>query len=360
MLSYEHLEFLRENIPLYLPPSFKNVGGRYNGRCPFCGDSKKSATKKRGWWYASSSDCSYFCFNCGISMSGIKLLEALSGPDYPALHQEYVRLFLKTGLDSSLSSSVLDNRDEPSLFSFKPALDPDLKKPLSERATEYLKSRMVLDAPFLKEKLFSTYSKDSKNEYILIPWKINGVDAYWQLNDYLKIHSMKYIFPKDKRKLLYGLDNIDPTYKKIFVFEGVYDSVFVKNGICSGTKSVTDYQMKIIKSRWPSHEVCIAYDNDKPGFSAMMKAIEQDKATKFFVWYDARTQEKDINERILATGDVNLFSDPAKLDSMTLDKLQMKLWMMKNGKWKREDNWKAVDSKKDEKKKKTVFPPLYK
>ena len=150
------------------------------------------------------------------------------------------------------------------------------------------------------------------------------------------------MFPKNKRKLLYGLDNVDPTYKKIFVFEGVYDSLFVKNGICSGTKAITDFQMKLIKSRWPQHEICISFDNDAAGFSSMMKAIEQDRSSKFFVWYNASTKEKDINEAVIAADDVSMFVDPTKLDSMVFDKLQMKLWMMRNGKWKREDKRKNV------------------
>lgn len=346
MLSYEHIAFLREKIPMYLPPSFKIVGGgKYNGRCPFCGDSKKSMTKKRGWIFPA--DMSYFCFNCNISMSGIKLLEALSGPDFPALKQEYVRLFLKTGLDSSLSSAFSAQNEEPNVLSIKAALDPELKKPLTKRAVEYLKRRRVLEAPFLKESIFSTYKENSEEEFILIPWRVNGVDAYWQVNDFLNLHGVKYMFPKNKRKLVYGLDNIDPTYKKIFVFEGVYDSLFVKNGIACGTKAVTDFQMKLIKIRWPEHEVCISFDNDGPGFSAMAKAIEQDKASKFFMWYDSSTVEKDINERVLATGDVSMFSNEDTLDAMTFDKLQMKLWMMKNGKWKREDKRKTDDSKKN-------------
>lgn len=281
-------------------------------------------------------------------MSGIKLLEALSGPDYPALHQEFIRLFLKSGLDTSLSASIAAHGDEPHIFSFKQALDPSIKKPLTSKALEYLRKRKVLDAPFLKEKLFSMTSNDCKEEFILIPWRINGVDAYYQVNDFLGLRgSMKYMFPKGKKKLLYGLDNVDPTYKKIFVFEGVYDSLFVKNGICSGTKAITDYQLQLIRSRWPSHEICISFDNDAPGFSAMMKAIEQGKASKFFVWYNASTKEKDVNERVLAMDDVKMFSDPAKLDAMTLDKLQMKLWMMKNNKWKNEYTKKTDDSKKN-------------
>lgn len=52
---------------------------------------------------------------------------------------------------------------------------------------------------------------------------------------------MKYIFPKDKKKLVAGLDNIDVSFPYIILLEGFYDSVFVKNGVCVGTKAVTDY-----------------------------------------------------------------------------------------------------------------------
>lgn len=350
MLSYEYIQFLNEKIMQYLPQPNIRVGDKVNFRCCICGDSKKSSTKRRGWYYLKNA--SYFCFNCGTSLPGIKLLKLLSGSDYDAIHREYVNLFLKSGLDSSLSSvawmpSSMD--DEPSLFNLKP-IDLPMKKPLSERATSYLKSRRVLEAPFLKEELYSIQSNGSSAEYILIPWKIGGSTVYYQVNDFLKLKSMKYMFPKGKKKLVYGLDNIDPSYGKIFAFEGVYDSLFVKNGIATGTKSITDYQMSLIKERWPHHEVVVAFDNDLPGFSATKKMIETGKASKFFVWFDSKTQEKDINEIVLAEDNVNMFSSPHVLDSMVYDSLQMKLWMLSNGKWKDERKVKRsslVDNKQD-------------
>lgn len=111
---------------------------------------------------------------------------------------------------------------------------------------------------------------------------------------------MKYIFPKNKKKLVYGLDNVDPTYNKIFVFEGVYDSLFVKNGVSVGTKAVTDYQLNIIKQRWPHHTICISFDNDLAGISSMIKYINDDsKDFLFFKWFNKNTTAKDINEYVL-------------------------------------------------------------
>lgn len=102
-------------------------------------------------------------------------------------------------------------------------------------------SRRVDEAPFLKDSLYSWNKNTCGLEYILIPWTLNGVAAYYQLNDFKKHGALKYIFPKDKKKLIFGLDNIDISWPYIIVFEGVYDSVFVKNGIAVGTKAITEY-----------------------------------------------------------------------------------------------------------------------
>lgn len=174
-------------------------------------------------------------------MSGIKLLELLSGEDYAEIRKEYTRLFLKSGLKNSLSCSYEIPSDEPSLFEMKSVINPEWKNPLSDKAKEYLEKRKVLEAPFLSNPLYSCYSKSRTEEFILIPWVLNGCEAYYQVNDFLKQHSMKYIFPKDKKKLIAGLDNIDLSFPYIICFEGFYDSVFVKNGVCLGTKAITDY-----------------------------------------------------------------------------------------------------------------------
>ena len=142
-----------------MPSGYVRVGDKINMRCPLCGDSKKSATKKRGWWYNKSG--SYYCFNCSTGMSGINFLKAISGSSYEEIRKEYTRLFLKSGLSTSLSSTWQKPDDEPSLFEMKSVIKPEWKNPLSEKATEYLNNRKVLDAPFLQEPLFSTYAKKS-------------------------------------------------------------------------------------------------------------------------------------------------------------------------------------------------------
>ena len=111
--SYEFRYYLREKILEYLPLPYIRVGEKIQLRCPICGDSKKSATKKRGWIYP---DNSYYCFNCSTGMSGIKFLEIISGSNYADIKREYARLFLKSGLSAGLSSTYQIPSSEPSLF----------------------------------------------------------------------------------------------------------------------------------------------------------------------------------------------------------------------------------------------------
>lgn len=329
-LSYEYIQFLNEKILENLPRNFVRVGDKINLRCPICGDSRKSARKKRGWIYLKNS--SFYCFNCGTGLSGIKFLEYISGSNYEDIRHEYTKLFLKSGLNSGLSSVFEVPTSEPSIFQLESIVKPEWKKPLSKNAAFYLKERKVLDAPFLSEPLYSCYAKNNE-EYIMIPWKVNGVDAYYQLNDFNKYHSMKYIFPKDKKKLIYGLDNVDMSWPYLIVTEGVFDSLFIKNGICSGTKSITQYQLDIIQERYPKHQIVISFDNDAAGIESIVKLLKQNKNFKYFRWFNSNTKEKDINDYVLAKNNVNIFTEPRVLEKMIVDKLVMKMHLIQNHMW---------------------------
>lgn len=330
MLSWEYRQFLNEKIREYLPAERWQHGNKINFRCPICGDGK-TGRKHRAWWFDETA--SFYCWNqCG-GMSGIRFLEYISGENYDDIRKEYLKIFAKNHDSLSLSASYEVPNEEPSIFELKPLVKPEWKTPLSEKAKEYLKNRLVSEAPFLKDPLYTWISKKN-DEYILIPWRLNGVDAYYQLNDFEKHGSMKYIFPKDQKKLVYGLDNIDLSWPYIIGCEGVYDSLFVKNGICLGTKAITDYQLKLIKERYPRHQICISFDNDLAGIESMVKLIKKNKDFKFFRWFNENTREKDINDYIKAKNDVSIFTDSNKLERMITDKLVMKMWLIRNGYWK--------------------------
>ena len=333
-MTIELRDWINDEILPYLPTDRVRQGDKILFRCPICGDSRKNRQRKRGYYYLKSA--SYHCFNCDANLSGLKLLQVFSGEDYEAVKGRFFKTMFDGKHYNSLSSHGFDVEEErkDNIFRLKSCLRPEWKSPLSEKAESYLKGRLVLDAPFLREKLFSYFAKNG-NEYILIPWRINGIDAYFQLNDFLKLGKggLKYIFPKNRDKLIYGLDNIDLSFPYLICFEGVYDSLFVPNGLAIGGKTLTDLQEKILRKRFPSHNIVFALDNDKPGLQATARALSRNTASRvlYFKWFDSTTKEKDINDLVKAKNDVNIFVDKQSTESLIVDSITMKMWLAKNG-----------------------------
>lgn len=329
----DYMDFINEKLMEYLPGNRSRSGDSIIFRCPFCGDSAKNRQKKRGYYTPKKG--LYHCFNCDVSMSGLKLLEKLSGSDFEDIRSEYIRMKVNVEGGKKFNSLPINTSEHEKKFSFEDlvqVVSPKWKVPLSDKAKKYLNGRMVLQAPFLKEGLYSYISKNGL-EYILIPWRMNGLDCYYQLNDFQKLDKMqrKYIFPK-LTKPVYGLDNIDISFPYIICFEGVYDSLFVKNGICIGGKTLTDYQREILSRRYPKHQIVLSYDNDVPGLTSVKKAIKKDpNGFKFFKWYNENTKEKDVNDYILKVGDPNVFSDRGKVESMIISPIQMRMFLAEKG-----------------------------
>ena len=331
MISPEFRDWLNQKILDYIPHDRIVQGDKIVFRCPICGDSKRNRLKKRGYWYTRNA--SFHCFNCDANMSGMKLLEILSGEDYLALKEEYFRMMFDGKHFTSVSGNGFsEKKPGDGILSLKSIVKPSWKKPLSERAREYLEGRKVLESPFLKEEFFSYFSKRG-DEYIFIPWKINGIECYFQLNDFLKVGKMglKYIFPKNTDKLIYGLDNIDISFPYVICFEGVYDSLFVKNGIAIGGKFLTEKQEEIIRKRFPRHRIAISFDNDRPGLVAMSRAVSSQKNFSFFKWFSDGEKCKDVNDYVLRTGNIDAFSDRNTVERMVMDRLPMKLWLSSAG-----------------------------
>ena len=333
MISIEFRDWVNDKVVDYLPKNSVRTGDKINCRCPLCGDSKKNVMKKRGYYYLKTA--SYHCFNCDASLTGMKLLEHLSGSDYTSLRNEYMKMMYDgKHFRYAIAPSSKDKKDSL-LFDLKNVVKPEWKKPLSDKAKAYLSNRKIFDAPFLKDEFYSYFSKKG-DEYILIPWKLNGYECYFQLNDFEKHNKMgmKYIFPKNMDKMIFGLDNIDLSKNYIIITEGVYDSLFLPNAICVGGRFLTEKQHQIIKKRFPKMELVYSYDNDKAGLESMAKVLSDKKSCndfKFFKWFSDDTKEKDINDYILSHNDVNIFKNDKYVESCIIDPIIMKMWLMKKG-----------------------------
>ena len=61
-LEQKYMNLLSGRLQQFKP---RNQG--FNFRCPYCGDSRVSKYKARGWLYEKKGEFMFHCFNCGVS-----------------------------------------------------------------------------------------------------------------------------------------------------------------------------------------------------------------------------------------------------------------------------------------------------
>ena len=65
----------------------------WNFRCPYCGDSKKSQSKARGFVFRKKSDLFYKCHNCGMGTNLSNLVKHIDSK----VHDDYILERYKEG-----------------------------------------------------------------------------------------------------------------------------------------------------------------------------------------------------------------------------------------------------------------------
>jgi len=315
-INYKDLEFITfingKIIPLFVNVK-TNTMSQVVMRCPLCGDSKKSRTKARGVYYKRTA--SYYCFNCATNMSGLHLLSHLSSEPIKDILEEFkirrVEEFISKNNSSSQSSSsswsdfdimfgqediqTEDNKDGP----LSPAAVPELFD-LTKPELDYLAERKITSLPFFNSlHLKRILGQENDTPFIFIPWLVDGKLRDFQIHNYKKVPGyVKYQFNSGGNKPVYGLDRIDPAFKYIICFEGVFDSLFIKNGVALGGTALKDHQEKMIEDRFPSHRIVLAFDADQAGIAATKKYIKRD-LTKYLYFLPNLRGAKDINKFVI-------------------------------------------------------------
>lgn len=327
--------------------AFKKVSADlYNFRCPFCGDSKHSQSKARGYMYTfnGADGLVYKCHNCGLSTSFRAFLKDLN----PMMYRRYiVDLMREQGIDQRKT----EKKHEPNLDFFKvkdtivPTYEDSVLAPLervdrlpdTHPVKAYIKARMipVKFYPYL-------YSTDDFAAYVngLIPNKIQNTQKETRLViPFFDKHGKCFAFigrsldPKSKVKYLtiklkdeypkiYGLDRVD-FGKTILCCEGQIDSMFLPNALAVGGSSYDDPLLEQIKPN-----VIIVPDNERRNHEVannIRKMVE--RGFKVCLWRDGLSF-KDINEAILSGYSPEDIVRIIKEDTVhgTVAKVKFKMW----------------------------------
>lgn len=315
-------------------------GNEHHMQCPFCNEAVTSShpsTAMRGYYYIDEQ--AFFCHRCREWHSGFELYEKLSGLSRKELLPEYLDFVNrngKRGTNFSNFMSVSGNamptaaqRDDE--IEYLPIPDR-MRNPLTDRGRSYLEARKVFDSPNLPKyaKFYSATYKSSKfgdrpYEVVVIPWYLNAdVWGYqWRFLD-SDIPFPKYGFPKGSGKRIYGIDMVDTSFPYVVCCEGVFDSLWIKNGIAIGGKSLTEFQRRLLSERFPNHKVVYAFDNDEHGIEAMLKSGGNRMDALLLYWKDISGGAKDLNDFAVG-GHERFFFDEGNILGRVFSPAQLKM-----------------------------------
>jgi hypothetical protein len=279
-------------------PVFRKSAGVYNASCNICREGKNWLKKQRLFFYPKTK--TFHCFNCSKTWNAVGYISESTGLSFQEI------------LDESKSYDVsfeikIDNRDKNLKSKKNPTLPHDSISLLNndQIVNYYNNNKHVRRAlAYIQERRLNTAINKPLNFYIsltdyihqnrlIIPFLDQNKKIIFYQSRTLKDEIPKYLGKYNSEKSLYGIENIDPSFEYIFLFEGPIDAMFVKNGVAMGGLTLSDFQKKQL-SLFPFHEKIWILDNPKIDESAKnaITNLILDKQ-KVFKWFN---EFKDLNE----------------------------------------------------------------
>ena len=307
-------------------------------RCPICGDSKKNRLKKRGYFYRKTG--TFYCFNCGTNMTGYDFLKAICPKDvFDRIIQDYKVLNFDNIVRGRKVEAIQPQRSTFEILAPNPSyrylLDAKwVVKPLSDYAKHCLDDRKI---PVGSRNMLKSIVDPNGREFILIQYIWDDSCIYHQLWNASKYDingqgSVKYIFPKDENinfqpKPVFNIGNVDVSHHSIYCTEGVFDSLFIKNGVALGGRSLTDYQYRMLTELYPRHKIVLAFDHDYAGMSSSIKHAEKYPNISFLDISDLMEAAgtKDLNDFVKVTGRSDVFMNENFLKERTISAFQVEM-----------------------------------
>ena len=299
----------------------KEMPGRINFACPYCGDSHNESYKKRGNLYWTTLQ--YHCFNCGIHSDVYSLLKDNHVKFKDTNDSIQVLDYIK---DHKISVEDVDNIQHgifKKLYDIAPTRS-ELKKGFGLVEIEpgdapylYLKNRLLSHK--LNHFLYSPSDKRIAVLNIAPDDKIVGLQTRAldkkRNTRYLTydIEKISQILKKDiesvdeelaaikKMSTLFGIMTVN-FQVPVTIFEGPLDALFMNNSLALTSVS----RSTVVLDEIPT--VRYMFDNDKPGKTKMLEKLKNGK--QVFVWSKFLTEYnldkyhkpiKDLNDLVIAS-----------------------------------------------------------
>ena len=287
ILPYLPLEGLVEKYP------------HWNFRCPICGDSKKSKNKKRGWIRKKESKDEYYfrCFNCGTVLSIPEFVKQVDED----LYREFFKVDIKQmekklkRQKKEIPNENEDNKDKKEILKkIKKVLEnvDDFFEPIEnfKEPLEYLKKRKIPEKHY--DKIYFSNTKTLPfSQMIIFPFFYNKKYFYGFQGRSYKEKRFYTSSPLQGFKV-YNIFNVNYN-KDVYVFEAIFDSLFVDNSIAMLGADLT----KNVEYFIPKENLVFVFDNDETGLKKSIKYFYN--GYKILI-YPEKFKYKDINDAVIA------------------------------------------------------------
>ena len=299
-MSYIDTKYLNIIGPQLL--QFKKKGDfLWNFRCPYCGDSKKSRTKARGFVYRKKNDLFYKCHNCGTGTTLGKLIEYVDSK----IHKDYIMERYRCGVKTNnpepeFKFDVPIFRKKGVLKSLKSISDLSTEHPARKIVEERLIPSEFLSDLYLCESFYKFTntlvpnkfpSLDGDHPRLLIPFRNEKGEVFAYQGRSFGKEQPKYITIRldDDTTKIFGLDRIDDS-RQVYAVEGPLDSLFLDNCIAVGGADLAKLE----------NDVVIIFDNE-PRNREICKQMDSciGFGKRIVIWPDSM-KHKDINDMIMA------------------------------------------------------------
>src|SRR6056300_1477901 len=302
MSSYIDLKFI-SNLKSRLGQFKKKTDYLFNFRCPHCGDSKKSKTKARAYFYRVKNDMFFKCHNCGMGQNLANFIKFID----PRMYDEYVFERYKGSAPATPEPKF---NFKPTKFKEKTILD-DLKS-IDELDDKHPVKKYILNRMIPKEfwnKLYlcnnfmalvnkvkpNTFKITKDHPRLIIPFYDTDEKIFAFQGRAFGKEQPKYLTIKldENKQKVYGLERVN-FQKKVFIVEGPIDSLFIDNCLAAGGADL------FLKNKISNDQITYIFDNEprnKEIVNRMYNVIEQNY--NVVIWPDD-IQLKDVNDIIIS------------------------------------------------------------
>lgn len=282
-----------------------NGSNHFLGRCPLCGDSKKSNHKKRFNLHFDNENAVYWkCWNCGESGNFYELYAQLEGCNTEEAYKTFNTYNKQLLLNRIVKNNKNNQSNKHKIYNkqtFNYILDDCIS--INDTSSGYIQTQyyrllqQFINTRYLDYIVYIAYKGFYKGRIIIPIWDGDDI-VFFQARASNNDMEPKYLNPSvEKSNIIFNKENFNRE-KYIIITEGLIDAENIgSQGTTILGKELTQEFIDNI-SQYTNMGIIVAMDNDKDGIDKLNKYIKSFPNLLYFIMPPKYNKLKDLNDLV--------------------------------------------------------------